>query len=290
MHILVTGASGFAGRHIIHWLLKDGFRVTGVCNKNLFVGPYADELTIIQADLLNDINRLPDRVDAVVHAAACLNGKNVTVEQLTLGNVNVTRNIINYAKLAGSKAFIYLSSTSVFGNVFTDILDKSTPINSPDVYGITKLLGEKLVEEASCQLPSMSIRLPGVIGDGAHGNFVATMMELINEGQTVKIFNPTTRFNNVVDVSNLSHFISTLLSQGWIGSDVITIGAGTELQIIEIPKVLMKYAKKKVFVETVVDKNKPAYIIDNEYAKENYGYNPEALQVMLKNFARIIDR
>lgn len=287
LHVLVTGASGFVGRHILHKLLNDGFRVTGVYNKNTQICSKKGELTFVQADLSGNLRNLPDRVDAIVHAAACLDGKGVTVDQLVLGNVVTTRNLVDYAKGSGVRAFVYLSSTSVYGDVLTHTLDRLTPIIAPGIYGVTKYLGEKLVSGASHQLSSMSIRLPGVIGAGAHSNFIATMMDRIIEGSTIKIFNPATRFNNVVEASDLSNWISTLLTRGWEGSDIMAIGAGTELTIEEIPKILMRYAEKKVNVETAIESNKPAYIIDNEYAKNNYGYSPDTLQEMLKNFAKM---
>jgi len=244
-----------------------------------------DGVEFIQADLADNLEALPDNVDAVIHAAARLDGVGVTIEHLVRDNIKATQNMISYARAAGARAFVYLSSTSVYGNISTDVLEHSSPIVSPGVYGLTKYLGEKIIEEMSADVPSLVFRLPGVIGRGAHRNFVATMLERIQSGQTVEIFNPQTRFNNVVHVSDLVELLSKVLRHGWSGFDVMPLGAGSELPIGEIPEVLMQAIGKEVPIEAVLEAQKPAYVIDNDYAQTRYGYSPVSLTSMLKDFA-----
>lgn len=285
----MTGASGFVGNHLLHGLIRDGFQVSGVCHKNSIgslITPRDGEFASIQADLSVNIDSLPGRVDAIVHAAARLGGEGVTTNQLIRGNVEATRNLLAYARASGARAFIYLSSTSVYGDISSSVLDRSTPIVSPGEYGKSKYLGEQLIEERSNEIPSLSFRLPGVIGRGAHRNFIATMLEKIQSGQTVRIFNPQTLFNNVVHVADLVGLVSNVLHQGCSGYDVMPLGAGSQLTIGKIPKVLMQAAGKKVPVETVFEPMKPAYIIDNSHATNRYNYRPIALNSMLKNFVK----
>ncbi|NQU58864.1 MAG: NAD(P)-dependent oxidoreductase [Rhodospirillales bacterium] len=288
MHVLVTGTGGFVGSNVSQGLLRDGFRVSGVYRSNptpSWMTSRDDGVEFIQADLADNLEALPDNVDAVIHAAARLDGVGVTIEHLVRDNIKATQNMISYARAAGARAFVYLSSTSVYGNISTDVLEHSSPIVSPGVYGLTKYLGEKIIEEMSADVPSLVFRLPGVIGRGAHRNFVATMLERIQSGQTVEIFNPQTRFNNVVHVSDLVELLSKVLRHGWSGFDVMPLGAGSELPIGEIPEVLMQAIGKEVPIEAVLEAQKPAYVIDNDYAQTRYGYSPVSLTSMLKDFA-----
>jgi UDP-glucose 4-epimerase len=109
--------------------------------------------------------------DAIVHAAATSAWTDVSVDQMLTDNLIATRALVRHALAAKVSAFVFFSSISAFGTIRAPVLTKAEPSANVDAYGMTKLLGEKLLENSAGSLPSLSIRLPAVIGRGSKGNW-----------------------------------------------------------------------------------------------------------------------
>src|SRR5262245_24162252 len=141
MHILVTGAGGFCGSHLVPALLGRGHRVTAVVGRTRGrLDPALDRnpgLTLIAGDLCGALP-LPAPMDVVVHAAARSPAPGVSDTDMTRDNVAATARLIAYAQEAKARTFIYLSSLSIYGEIAGPVVDEGTPIVNPDVYGQTK--------------------------------------------------------------------------------------------------------------------------------------------------------
>ena len=77
--------------------------------------------------------------------------------------------------------------------------------------GITKLIGEKLLEESAGALPSLSIRLPAVIGRGSKRNWPSEALRKLKAGEPLDYFNPDAPFNNVVHERDLAALVTAAL-------------------------------------------------------------------------------
>src|SRR5688572_4124976 len=148
MHVLVTGAGGFSGVEIVKMLLAQGQRVTAVYGSSpgrLSTLPEkTPRLDIIGGDLAGEVP-LPQKCDAVVHAAARSPLPGVTDEQIVHDNVVATERLVAHARRAGVRAFIFLSSLSVHGRIQVPVVDEATPIFEPDSYGLSKRQCEQLI-------------------------------------------------------------------------------------------------------------------------------------------------
>src|SRR4051812_31007523 len=110
MHVLVTGAAGFSGPHIVEALLAKGHRVTALIRSKL--GRLVDVrqprqgLAVLRGDLSSGME-LPRELDAVVHAAARSPVPGVTDEHMMRDNVVATENLIAHARSSGVQTFIF---------------------------------------------------------------------------------------------------------------------------------------------------------------------------------------
>src|SRR5207248_1320682 len=91
------------------------------------------------------------------------------------------------------------------------VVDETTPITDPDIYGLTKLIGEKLVGDPTATFRSIAIRLPGVVGPGSVRNWLTNVVAAAKEGREIDIYNPTASFNNAIHVADLARFVANLL-------------------------------------------------------------------------------
>lgn len=174
MKVLVTGANGMLGSDLCPMLEDSGYEVT--------------ETTIDELDITdkNEVNEVIDDVkpDYVIHCAAYTNVDKAEEEFEIADKINSvgTRNVAEACKRNNS-VLLYISTDYVFdGTKDTPYLpnDKTNPINT---YGLTKLNGEKAVQEV-CE-KFYILRTSWLYGH--HGkNFVETMISLAQK-EEVKV-------------------------------------------------------------------------------------------------------
>jgi len=115
--VLVTGASGFIGRHIVKILDKNGIRVkAGIhtpAQKNIFYG--LKNVEPVQLDILNldSINNAMQNVDSLFHFAALVSSHH-SREKLTNINALGTRNVWKIAVENNVTSALYCSTTAVY--------------------------------------------------------------------------------------------------------------------------------------------------------------------------------
>jgi UDP-glucose 4-epimerase len=286
-HTLVTGVSGFVGSHVARHLARNGFAVTGLCRKELGLGADlagADAVRLIKADLA-ELERLPDGCQAVVHAAASSAWTGITHDAVVRDNVVATRRLLELAERAGCRGFVFLSSMSVYGAIDASVVDERTRIVDPDVYGASKYLGERLLEERRARLPGLALRLPGVVGRGARRNWLASTAERLRKGEPATLFNPDAPFNNAVHVDDLAALIARALARGWQGYDLLVLGARGQLAVRAVVERLA--AGMGVPARLAVQPpTKPAFLLSSAKAIRDWGYDPMEIGALVDRFAR----
>jgi len=293
MRILLTGAGGFSGAHVLARLLGGGHRVTAVAGRRS-LGRLSDtllgnpKLTVLQGDLAGDL-ALPDQLDAVVHAAATSPASGIGTADFVRDNVVATLRLAKHARRAGVKKFIYFSSLSVFGRITTPSVDDLTPITDPDPYGATKLVGEQILADEATHFSTIALRLPGVIGPLSVRNWLSTVLTKAQAGEAIELYNPGARFNNAVYIDDLAAFVITLLGNDWHGFDVLTLGAAGESTIAEIVGAIVAGTGGRSMLR-VLDVERPAFIISSRKAIDRYGYRPLSIDDMVARFIRAGDQ
>lgn len=289
--VLLTGVTSFIGRHLAKHLAQSGLRVVATyrtANRGLIEGlvSCSPNLTLIQLDISNEVgfDRLPSLIDAVVHVAGVSTMLGVSIDDMLAVNVTGTRNVQRYAMRAGARKFVYTSSLSIHGRIKTGVIDEHTPINDPDPYGATKYLGESMLASVADTIPTVAIRLPGVLGSGAHRAWIPSVVETLVAGKEVSIYNPNAGFNNAVHVSDLSKFVTAiLLGQGWRGFSAFPVGAAGQMTIFEVVRLLREKLGSESKLREI-NVTKPSFLIDSTRAVESFGYVPTRIDVMLMRY------
>ncbi|MFO8052711.1 MAG: SDR family NAD(P)-dependent oxidoreductase [Candidatus Omnitrophota bacterium] len=167
--VLVTGATGFIGRHLIKRLVDlDQYSIVAISRfpekaKNL----KNEKLKLIKADITkeNDLKKLTKiPIDIIIHCAARLEGK----KKKNFDKINIfgTENICKLAVELGIERFIYLSSVAVVSGNKQLPLTEDLPHSATNVYGQSKLEAEKKVLVYRRKgLPVIILRPPMVYGE-----------------------------------------------------------------------------------------------------------------------------
>lgn len=173
---LVTGGAGFIGSHLTDLLLSKGHQVTvfdNLCGgwmKNLKEAVNNPRFRFVQGDIRDPkaLEGLFDGVDWVFHLAA-LADIVPSIEKprdYFETNVDGTFNVLEAAKRANVKRFLYAASSSCYGIPSQYPTPESTPASPQYPYALTKYLGEQLVLHWAqvYKLPALSLRLFNVFG------------------------------------------------------------------------------------------------------------------------------
>lgn len=147
MRILITGATGFIGRHLVARLAAS--HEVYALARRLPAAPTANVHYLCQ-DLAQPLNRqqLPQHLDAIIHQATVIDTDNVDEATPFLVNVVGTWRLLQYAAEAGVHTFIHASTGGIYG-CSQQPLRESDPPNPMDLYSLTKAQAELAVQAAS---------------------------------------------------------------------------------------------------------------------------------------------
>jgi len=171
--VAITGASGMIGRHLVEALSPSAGQVRVLLLPNEPVPSCCEEAVVYRGDVRRpeDLSAFIDGADTVFHLAALVGKDANSLAEARAVNVVGTRNLVELAKVHGTRSFVLLSTCCVYGlhGLEDEILDENgphVPLDRP--YDRSKTEAEELVtSEDPTQLPWSVLQVPVVLG-GAH--------------------------------------------------------------------------------------------------------------------------
>lgn len=152
LHVLVTGGAGFIGSHSVDALLADGARVTVLddfsSGKMSNLPERASGLRVVQGDIRDTplVDELMGTgVNAVLHLAAQVSVE-ASVQKPTDScsrNISGFLNVLDGARRAGVKRFVYASSAAVYGDPEQLPLDETSRVSALSPYGLEKSVNDQ---------------------------------------------------------------------------------------------------------------------------------------------------
>lgn len=252
--VIVTGGAGFIGSHLAERLCADGHRVTAV--DSLVVGRRDNLLSLeneprfdfVQADVasIKEADAIFREIDWVFHLAARADIVPSIEEPRAYYEANVTGtfNVLEAARRAGVKRFLYAASSSCYGIPEIYPTPESVSADAQYPYAQTKYLGEELCLHwrKLYRMPVVSLRLFNVYGPrhrttGAYGAMFGVFLAQILAGKPLTIVGDGTQtrdFTFVTDV--VDAFVTAAQAEGAEG--VFNVGSGDTVSVNRVVELL----------------------------------------------------
>lgn len=226
MRILVTGSSGFIGRHLVRRLLEEGHRVVGLDRIEDRQAPTG--LIQLTGDITSarDCARALEGCDAVFHLAAKVGDQGPAAEYLRI-NAGGTNTLAQEALKAGLSRFVLMSSVAVhhYARAHRNADETALADGRMNAYAASKLAAEQVVRHLPPQLPWTIVR-PAVFpfGPGDFTGFVPLAKAL--ERRLVPLVAGGKAILSTAYVENLTEgLVATLQPQG--AGEIFIIGDDT---------------------------------------------------------------
>lgn len=174
MNILITGGTGFIGSRLALKCLELQHTVRVLGQENTIAETQNRQMIENRgADIILDsvTNRermieICDGIDWVFHLAAAQHEANVPDQHFKDINIHGTHNLLEASKRARVQRFIHGSTIGVYGTALDGNINENSPLKPNNIYGITKLEGERLVESYADNLSIVIIRISETYGPG----------------------------------------------------------------------------------------------------------------------------
>ena len=144
--VLVTGATGFTGGHLVHSLVADGYRVRVIVRSKSRAAGLPAGVDVREGDITDPavVAAAVEGVGMIYHLAAAYRQASHREEGYRRVNVGATRNLLEAALTAGLSRFVHCSTVGVHGHVANPPATEEAPYSPADPYQRTKLEAELL--------------------------------------------------------------------------------------------------------------------------------------------------
>src|SRR5829696_2200318 len=256
--VLITGGAGFIGSHLVERLVAAGERVATVDDlsrgRRAWLHP---EAQLFELDLRDaaGIRRVVTQLapEMVVHLAAMhfipdVEGAPTLARDV---NVNGTRALLEALAAKPPDLLLFASSAAVYPDRRGPI-DETCPPQPFDLYGRTKLEGERLVAElaAKTQTRCVVARIFNVVGRRETNRHVVPELvaQLRRRNTPVRLGNLDSRrdYTDVLDVATALH---GLLSASSRGADTFNLGSGTFVSVSELVQICEEILSRPIEIE-----------------------------------------
>ena len=270
MKVLVTGCAGFIGYHVSMRLLREGFDVIGVDNKNNYYDVSLKErrlsklnenkdfkfyhLDITSADVKQLI--IDHKIDVVVNMAgqAGVRFSKENPDAFYSSNLYGFYNVLESCRLGNVKHLVYASSSSVYGNCkspkFNETLDVTNPVS---FYAATKVSNEVMAKSYKNMfaLRTTGLRFFTVYGPyGRPDMAIFDFTRKIIEGQPITLFNNGKNKRDFTYIDDIVNGVVAIVKSE-NSSDVYNIGNNTPVETNVLVKTLENILGLEAKIENI---------------------------------------
>lgn len=284
MKILITGATGFVGSHLLEEFKdsKHEILAIGRSERNLINGFNYSLLDLRDFEKVDSVIG-EFKPDVVYHLAACSaesTGEHSPINMTTNGYNTFFNVIAATIKTRNLKKFIYVSSAAVYGNLDTPYREEQRPEPS-DIYAVTKYANELSLQilAKTYSFDYVIIRPHNITGERQDPtdptrNVVTMFMQLLRLGKAPKIFGDGSSVRCYTYVKDVTKALKNCLE---VQNTVINVGSDKYTSIKELYDKITEISGIKIEPDYLPPRGHDVQIntVDHTHARELFKPYPE---------------
>ena len=252
MKVVVTGGAGFIGSHLVDSLLKENFEVTVLDNfstgrlENL--EHVLEQIELVECDLgvQGDWIQNFTNADWVIHLASLADivPSIQQPEEYYRSNVDGTFNVLQAAKTAGVKRFVYAASSSCYGIPDNYPTPEHADIRPQYPYALTKRMGEEMVLHWAqvYSFPAISLRFFNVYGprsrtSGTYGAVIGVFLAQKLAGKPFTVVGDGKQTRDFTFVTDIVQAMISAAKSNRSGQ-IYNVGSGTNVSVNRLVELL----------------------------------------------------
>ena len=293
MKVLITGANGLLGQHLVKLLIDSTNYTIIATGKGVSRLPFnsSNRFNYFPLDITNGVEVAAfiaeDRPDVIIHTAAITQADECEQNPIHCWNTNVTatRFLLGAAEIAGA-TFIYISTDFIFDGIAGPYVESDIP-GPINYYGSSKLGAEKSVMES--KLPWCIIRTVLVYGNilvGNRSNMVSWVQNNLSQGKKIQVVSDQWRTPTYVEdlakgillaIENKAKGIYHISGEELLTPYDMAMATAAYLAL---DSNLIEKVNASIFVQAAKRPAKTGFIIDK--AKNELGFRPLSFKEGLK--------
>jgi NAD dependent epimerase/dehydratase len=294
--VLVTGAGGFIGSHLVERLLKEGAKVRAFVRYNsrgdtgflsLVPEEYRSRLEIVAGNLQdeNALCGVVDGTEVVFHLGALISIPYSYKHPVEVAKTNVigTLNVLMACRDLKVKRLVHISSSEVYGTALHVPINEEHPLQGQSPYSASKIGADKLAESFFCafDLPVVTVRPFNTYGPRQSTRAVIPVIitqALTQDAIRLGNLNTIRDFTFVQDT--VSGMIKAAETEG-VEGEVMNLGTGEEIRIGDLAQKIIQKTGRQVSISVDQDRLRPEgsevmrLLSDNSLARKRMGWEPE---------------
>ncbi len=289
--VLVTGGAGFIGSEVVSQLLTNGYFVTILDNfssgKKQYLPKSNKKLKVIKGDIRDkkSVKKAVTDQEVVIHLAALpfipdsfyYPGDFFDVN--TNGSINMLWNSI---KSRSVETFVHISTSEVYGSAQTVSMNENHPTTPHSTYAVSKLAGDRAAFTLHKEngFPVVIIRPFNSYGPRFTEPYIIPeiMSQILNNSKEIILGNVNTARDFTYVQDTASAIIKSMIEKKANG-EIINVGSGTEISILNLAKKILKIAKKKTKIKYDKSRERPYDVnrlnCNNKKAKKILKWSPK---------------
>jgi NAD dependent epimerase/dehydratase len=295
--VLVTGADGFIGSHLVEALMDQGCAVRAFCFYNSFNTwgwldefPKAqlDNIDVVMGDIRdpNGIREAVKGVDVIFHLGALIGipYSYVAPDNYVDTNIRGTLNILQAARGAGVEKVLITSTSEVYGTALYVPIDENHPKQGQSPYSATKIGADAIAESfyRSFNTPVTIVRPFNTYGprQSARAIIPTIITQLLNGSQEIRLgsLHPT---RDLVFVKDTANAFIAIAKSDQVSGEEINIATQCEVSMKVLAETLIKIISPQTKIVSDKTRLRPAkseverLLGSNKKIKELAGWAPE---------------
>jgi dTDP-glucose 4,6-dehydratase len=294
--VLVTGAGGFIGSHLVESLLAEGARVRAFVRYNSrgdsgllrMLSPQdRSRLEIVAGDLRDEyaVRKAVEGTQVIFHLGALISIPYSYQHPMEVAETNLigTLNVLMASRENKIEKLIHISSSEVYGTALQVPIGESHPLQGQSPYSASKIGADKMAESYYCafELPVVTVRPFNTYGPRQSAR--AVIPAIITQALTQNSIHLGNQ-NTLRDFTFVMDTVAGMMKAGEMADvegQVLNLGTGQEIRIGELAQKIIQKIGRPVEITVDPERLRPKgsevmrLLSDNSLARKKLGWVPK---------------